>query len=188
MPRLFTGIELPDHVREALARLRQPLPGARWVEPEHYHLTLRFAGDLENRIAGEFADMLADIEIPAFELRLCGTGAFGGSEPRALWAGLAPSIELEALVRAHERIARAVGLPPEPRRFKPHITIARLRSTDVELVARYLQRHGAFRTDPFLVARFVLFSAKPQVGGGPYVVEESYTLTGGDYADYEDEP
>ncbi len=187
MPRLFTGIEIPDHLRDAIARLRQPLPGARWIEPENYHITLRFAGDIDNRLATEFAHALADVETHAFEIRLSGTGTFGGNDPRSLWARVEPSPELEALMRANERAARKAGLQPETRKFRPHVSIARLRSTNPETLARYLQRHGGFRTEPFLVSRFALFSSKPQVGGGPYVVEETYTLLGGDYAEYEDE-
>lgn len=187
MPRLFTGIELPDDVRAELARLRQPLPGARWIEPENYHITLRFAGDVDNRMATEFAHALSEIETRAFELQFCGTGAFGGNDPRSIWARIEPSPELEALARASERAARIVGLQPETRKFKPHVTIARLRNSHVDAVARYLQKFGGFRTRPFLVGRFALFSSKPLVGGGPYVIEATYPLVGGEYAEYEDE-
>lgn len=187
MPRLFTGIELPDDVRAELARLRQPLPGARWIEPENYHITLRFVGDVDNEVAAEFAHALSEIDVRTFELRVCGTGAFGGNDPRTLWAGIEANAELEALARANERAARKSGLQPETRKFKPHVTIARLRNTSVDAVARYLQRFGGFCTKPFVVSRFALFSSKPQVGGGPYVVESTYTLLGGDYAEYEDE-
>ena len=187
MPRLFTGIELPDDIRAELARLRRPLPGARWIEPEDYHITLRFAGDIDNEAASEFAHALSEIDIRTFELRFSGMGAFGGNEPRSLWARIEPSPDLDALARANERAARRSGLQPETRKFKPHVTIARLRNTSVDVVARYLQRFGGFRTRPFTVSRFVLFSSKPQVGGGPYVIESTYTLQGGQYAEFEDE-
>ncbi len=72
MPRLFTGIELPLEQREELRRLRHPLPGAKWVDLENLHLTLRFAGDIDNTIAAEFADRLAGIAVDAFEMRLGG--------------------------------------------------------------------------------------------------------------------
>ena len=55
MPRLFTGIELPDDIRQRLARLKSPLPGAKWIEPQNMHVTLRFAGDVDNLVASEFA-------------------------------------------------------------------------------------------------------------------------------------
>ena len=187
MPRLFTGIEIPAEQREELGRLRQPLPGAsKWAEPENLHLTLRFAGDISNAQATEFSDRLASISIDAFELRLDGLGVFGGNEPRSLWAGVETSSELDALARANERAARAAGLAPEPRPFKPHVTLARLRSASPDQVARILGRIGAFRSEPFLVGRFVLFSSRPKVGGGPYVVEEAFPLRGGEFADMAD--
>src|SRR5258705_10276645 len=95
MPRLFTGLEIPHEWRASLARLKQPLPGARWIEPVNFHITLRFAGDIDNRIASEFADFLAEIDCHAFELRLKGVGAFGGNEPRQLWAGVEGGQALE---------------------------------------------------------------------------------------------
>ena len=53
MPRLFTGIELPEDIRDELGDLDQPLPGARWIDIDDLHLTLRFAGDVDNRTAIE---------------------------------------------------------------------------------------------------------------------------------------
>ena len=44
MPRLFTGIELPPEIRTRLSLLSAPLTGAKWVEAENLHLTLRFLG------------------------------------------------------------------------------------------------------------------------------------------------
>jgi 2'-5' RNA ligase len=178
MPRLFTAVELPAEIRHGLARLRIPLPGAKWVEEENLHLTLRFAGDIDNRLAAEFADALAQVDVPAFELRLQGLGAFGGNDPRVLWAGVETSTALETLARANERAARAAGLPAEARTFKPHVTIARLRHARADAVAKVLGRHGAFRSPAFTVERFVLMSSRPQVGGGPYVVEEAFPLAG----------
>jgi 2'-5' RNA ligase len=178
MPRLFTAIELPDEVRHRLAALKVPLPGARWLEPGNLHLTLRFAGDIDNRIARDFADGLAAIDCDPFELRLNGLGTFGGNDPRAIWAGVEAGPQLETLARANERAARGAGLAPEGRNFKPHVTLARLSHPRIEAVAKFLQRHGAFRTEPFLVTRFVLMSSRPQTGGGPYVVEDAFPMGG----------
>jgi 2'-5' RNA ligase len=186
MPRLFTGIEIPAEQREELARLRRPLPGGRWMEPENLHLTLRFAGDIDNARAAEFADRLAGITIDAFEMRLSGLGVFGGNEPRSIWAGVEAGPELEALARANERAARAAGLPPDARQFKAHVTLARLKYAGAAEIAKLLGRIGAFRSQPFFVGRFVLYSSRPKSGGGPYVVEEAFSLRGGEFADYQD--
>lgn len=179
MPRLFTGIELPEDLRDDLADMEQPLPGARWIDSDDMHITLRFAGDIDNRTASEFTDMLEGIDVSAFHARVSGLSTFGGKEPRSIWAGIEAGPELEQLARAHERAARSAGLPPEGRQFKPHVTIARLKYARPEVIARYLERFGGYRSEPFLVTHFTLFSSKPKVGGGPYVVEETFPLFGG---------
>lgn len=181
MPRLFSGLALPAAVRDSLAALRQPLPGARWVDTDNLHLTLRFFGDVDNLTAREIDSTLARIRVGMFELQLKGLGAFGGAEIRTIWAGIEPSPLLDELAAAHERAARIAGLPPERRNFKPHVTIARFRSTRAEAVARFLQRHGAYRSASFAVDQFVLYSSKPKTGGGPYVIEETYPLQGYDW-------
>lgn len=186
MPRLFAGIEIPLEQRDELARLRQPLPGAKWVDQDSLHLTLRFAGDIDNTKAAEFADHLAGVTVDAFEMRLAALGVFGGNDPRSIWAGVEAGPELEALARAAERAARAAGLAPESRAFKPHVTVARLKHANASAIARVLGRIGAYRSKPFLVGRFVLFSSRPKIGGGPYVVEEVFPLRGGEFADYQD--
>ncbi|MGH6741588.1 MAG: 2'-5' RNA ligase family protein, partial [Bradyrhizobium sp.] len=53
MPRLFTGVEIPSDIGQALSSLRGGLPGARWIDSENYHLTLRFIGDVDDAIADE---------------------------------------------------------------------------------------------------------------------------------------
>ncbi len=184
MPRLFTGIKIPDDIREALQRLRQPVPGVSWIEPANYHLSLRFIGDVGNGIAREFSDELDRIDIDLFELKLEGLGVFGGNDPRSLWAGVAASPLLQDLARAHEKAARAAGLPPEGRAFKPHVTLARLRHPRPDALARLLERSALFRSRPFVVDHFALFSSRPMTGGGPYVVEATYPLRGAAPAAY----
>jgi 2'-5' RNA ligase len=180
MPRLFTAIPLPAALADTLAGLSAPLAGARWIDPGDMHLTLRFAGDLDNRTADEFHAALSAIDEPAFTLKLAGFGAFGGQQPRTLWAGVAESRWLDALARANERAARSAGLPPERHGFKPHVTLARLKGTRPEAVARMLEGLGAFTSAPFPVESFSLFSSRPKVGGGPYVIEDTFRLRGAD--------
>lgn len=178
MPRLFTAIEIPDEVSDELHRLHLPLPGARWIKPENYHITLRFAGDIGNSEAREFIANLAHIETDGFELQLSGLGVFGGDDPHAIWAGVAPQPRLDELARAHEKAARNAGLAPETRAFRPHVTLARLKHSNVEAVARFLTRYGGYRSEPFFVARTLLMSSRPTVGGGPYGIEDRFPMRG----------
>lgn len=178
MPRLFTGIEIPTEISHALARLTAPLPGAKWLDKANYHITLKFAGDIDNPTAREFADQLARIDVPCFSVRLKGLGVFGASDPHSLWAGVEGGDALDALARASERAGRLAGLKPETRAFTPHVTLARFKGTRVEAVARYLERNARFATEEFTVERFVLYSSRPSVGGGPYVAEDIFPLAG----------
>jgi 2'-5' RNA ligase len=178
MPRLFSGIEIPASIAQRLTLVRAGLSGARWIDPENYHLTLRFLGDVDGVVARDFAQSLGDIVAAPFELKLGALASFGGRKPRSVFASVAPSEPLQALQRAHERAARVAGLPPEPRNFTPHITVARLKGASSEAVAAYLERQGGFMSLPFEVSRFVLFSSRNSVGGGPYVVEAAYPLEG----------
>ena len=52
----------------------------------------------------------------------------------------------------------------------------RLRDTSSYEVADYLAARGHYRSSSFEVSRFVLFSSRDSVGGGPYIVEEAYPL------------
>jgi 2'-5' RNA ligase len=174
MPRLFTGLEIPPAVGDALSMLRGGLPGARWIDRENYHLTLRFIGDVDDMIAHEVESTLGRVPRAPFELRVDGLSSFGGHKPRALVAAITPTQPLMDLQAEHERLMQRVGLEPGGRKYTPHVTLARLRDSSSRQVAEYLSNRAGFRSASFKVSRFVLFSSRASVGGGPYVVEASY--------------
>jgi 2'-5' RNA ligase len=176
MPRLFTGIEIPAEIGERLALLRGGLPGARWIDRENYHLTLRFIGDIDMRAAEEVADALSRVGRAGFALRIDGVGSLGTRKPHAVVATVEGSRALVELQAEHERLIQRIGLPAEQRKFTPHVTLARLRGAHPSDIATYLSLRGGFTAGPFPVTRFVLFSSRDSVGGGPYVVEEAYPL------------
>lgn len=176
MPRLFTALEVPRDAALSLSLLRGGLPGARWVDVENFHLTLRFIGDVENHIADEIVHALDRIRRPGFQLTLSGVGAFGSKKPHSIYAGVAPSPELKELQAEIERVCQRLALPADPRKFVPHVTIARLRNPNDFEVAHYLSGRGNFTTLPFEVSRFVLMSSRDSTGGGPYVIEEAWPL------------
>ncbi len=177
MPRLFTGLEIPPDIGQALSSLRGGLPGARWITPENYHLTLRFIGDVDDATAHEVASLLGRVKRGAFDLHMEGLTSFGGRKPRAVVANVSPAQALLDVQAEQERLMQRIGLEPEGRKYTPHVTLARLRESSSQDVADYLASRGYFRTSPFKVSRFVLFSSRNSVGGGPYVVEASYPLS-----------
>ncbi|MBL0374652.1 RNA 2',3'-cyclic phosphodiesterase [Rhizobium sp. KVB221] len=176
MPRLFTALEIPQSAALSLSLLRGGVPGARWIDRENFHITLRFIGDVDHRTADEVIEAFDRVRRQQFELSLSGTGFFGSKKPHSIWAGVRQTPALMALQADQERICQRMGLPAEPRKFTPHVTLARLKNARVDDVVHYLTGRGNFEAGPFTVTRFVLMSSRDSVGGGPYVVEEGYPL------------
>jgi len=177
MPRLFTGLEIPPDIAFELELMRGGVWGARWIDRESFHITLRFIGDIEDGLAHEIADALDTVVARPFRIRLKGVGSFGGNRPHALYVGVAAEGEdLKRLQATHERICQMLGLPPEQRKFTPHVTIARLKDTRLDSLHDYIASHNLYESRPFEVSSFVLFSSRPSRGGGPYAIEEAYSL------------
>jgi 2'-5' RNA ligase len=176
LPRLFTGLEVPSAIAAELSMLRGGISGARWTPPENYHVTLRFIGDVDPHLASEAAEALSEIRRPSFPVTLDGLSWFGADKPRAIVATIRPATPLVELQADHERRLRRIGIGPDSRKFTPHVTIARLRSPSPHAVADYLSARGYFPPLQFEATRFVLFSSRDSVGGGPYIVEAAYGL------------
>ena len=176
MPRLFTGLELPETVAGELALMRGGVVGARWLEPEDYHITLRFVGDVDGDVARDIDETLSDIRRPKAPVRFEGLSWFGGDKPRAIVAKVKADPALMDLQAEQERRLRRIGIEPETRKYTPHVTLARLRRVGQASVASYLAVRGALFADSFAAERFVLYSAREGSGGGPYVVEAAYPL------------
>lgn len=176
MPRLFTGFEIPPELAFDLSLMRGGMSGARWIDPENYHITLRFIGDVDHAMARDIASSLAAIRRGPCEITIDGLATFGGDKPRALIARVQPTTSLVEMQGEQERLVRRLGLAPEPRKFAPHVTLARLRGTPAFHVANFLGSRGLFTPRKFTGRRFVLYSARDSVGGGPYVVEAAYPL------------
>ena len=176
MPRLFTALEIPPETAEAIALLRGGLPGARWIDPTDYHLTLRFIGDIDRRLAREIEDELAEAGRVPIDVTLAMLASFGGDKPHSIYLGAVPSRDLSDLAAAHERILRRMGLKPDTRKFVAHVTLARMRSASVLDVAHYFSARTQAVNIRFKAEQFVLYSARDMVGGGPYIVEAAYPL------------
>ncbi|MDB5641736.1 MAG: 2-5 ligase [Hyphomicrobiales bacterium] len=176
MPRLFTGFEIPPEIAFDLSLMRGGLSGARWMEPSDYHITLRFMGDVDHALARDIDSSLADLRREPCQITIDDLATFGGDKPRALIARVQPTAPLLELQAEQERLVRRLGLAPEPRKFAPHVTLARLRGTPASDVALYLGSRGLFTARTFTAQRYVLYSARDSVGGGPYLVEAAYPL------------
>ena len=162
MPRLFTALELPERIAGQMALARGGVVGARWLEPEDYHITLRFVGDIDARTARDIAETLGDIRRPKAHVRFEGLSWFGGDKPRAIVAKVEADPALMDLQAEHERRLRRIGVEPETRKFTPHVTLARLRGVaqgESRTISPRAARWGRNRSPPS-----VSFSIRPATG------------------------
>jgi RNA 2',3'-cyclic 3'-phosphodiesterase len=173
MLRLFVGIGLPPDIKLRLSPLCAGVPGARWVDPDNHHLTLRFIGEVDEGTAGDIDSALAQIKARRFEVVLAGVGQFG---ERSLWVGVEKNPALFHLRDKVESALVRLGLPPEGRRYAPHVTLARLKGTSGERLQAYLSEHALFRLAPFAVARFSLVASYLTKSGAIYEDQADYAL------------
>ena len=174
--RLFVALALPDDVAASLAFIQAGVPGARWQTRDQLHLTLRFIGEADGRDATAIDDALRTIAVPPFRLELKGTGEFGGRNAHALWAGVRPSEPLSHLQRKIESALQRVGFAADPRKFTPHVTLARLRGTAHGRVLDYLADHALYSSPAFDVGAFILYSSVLTSNGSIYRAERGYPL------------
>lgn len=176
--RLFVGLELPAEVKQRLAMLaRAGLPGARWVAPENYHVTLRFIGETPAHRAEEIDLGLAALTARGFPLAIGGIGTFAkGGRPTSLWVGVERSEALERLQAKVETALQRLGLEPERRRFSPHVTLARLENPIEQRLAAFVQANNLFRIEAVPIGHFTLFSSQPGKEQPVYTPEVEYSL------------
>jgi 2'-5' RNA ligase len=175
--RLFVAIDLPADLRERLAALSNGIPGARWVAPENLHLTLRFIGEADGTQAQDIDAALTGLRAQSFPVTLAGLGRFGnGTKLRALWAGVEANPALERLQAKIEQALQRAGLPPEGRKFKPHVTLARFKNGSNVRLLGYLEAHSLFYAEAFEVRNFVLYSSFLSHNGAIYTPEAVYPL------------
>ena len=175
--RLFVGLDLPWELREQLALLAGGIPGARWLPPENYHITLRFIGEVVAHQAEEIDHALATLRARGFSLSLTGVGTFEkAGRPVALWVGVERNPQLDLLQAKIETACQRAGLDRERRRFAPHVTLARLDNAGEAKLVGWMQAHNLFRSAPVPVEHFTLFSSQLGKEASVYTAEVEYAL------------
>ena len=176
--RLFVAIELPEQVKAELGLICCGLPGARWVPPEQFHLTVCFIGETGGALRKAIHEALAIVKYPAFSVQLHGIGFFPPRKtPHTLWVGLKESDSLHQLHKKIQTKLTALGLEFEQRNFAPHVTLARLRNTPNNRIGNFLIQHSFFSLEPFQVKAFRLYRSILGRKGATHYVEEEYLLS-----------
>lgn len=161
MIRAFVAVSLPEDAREDLEAVQLELDVGRLTAPETFHVTLAYLDKQSERTLERIHEVLAQIKLTAFRLRISRLDLFGGRQPKVLWAGLEASPELEQLRDKTRRAALRSGVSLARERFRPHVTLARfkprLRPGEIAKIEAFLAKHGALDGPSFPVEEFVLY-------------------------------
>jgi 2'-5' RNA ligase len=176
MHRLFVAIRPPRAMRAALCAVTPPVPGARWQDDDQVHLTLRFVGAVERPLAEDIAVALSGIVASAFTLTLGAPGHFDRRDRLdSLWVAAGPVDRLAALHRKVDRVLVDLGLPPEGRAYRPHITLARF-GRNAGDPAPFLHAAAPLMGLAAPVAHFALFESHLGPDGAAYSCIARYPL------------
>ncbi len=178
--RTFVAIELPPEVRSRACQLIEHLrrsseANVRWVTPDQLHWTLKFLGDVDLLEIPEICRRLSKAVAPLapFDVEAHGAGAFPDAlRPRTVWIGIREGLEsMIALHRTVEDVLADLGFRQEQRRFRPHITLGRVRNGAAgsqEEFAERLKEYADFTAGIGSVFEVAVFSSQPGPKGPIY--------------------
>jgi 2'-5' RNA ligase len=168
--RTFIAVEIPTEVKERACRLIDQLSvtpaKVKWVGPSAMHWTLKFLGDIDLLETPKVCAAVARAVEPIapFDVEACGAGAFPDTRrPRTVWIGMGQGAD--EMIDLHDRIEAelaTLGYRPEGRRFRPHLTIGRVRSSPQGIgeLGQLIARHADFESGLSTVFEVVVFSSQ----------------------------
>lgn len=159
--RLFTALDPPPDHREQLVSLQDKadLP-ARWTDPDQFHITIRFIGDVETDRADRYDTALRRLSPDPVACKPYGLDVLPSRRsPRVLTLELERTDTLMSLYESVSTALESEGLDPEDRTYKPHITIGRLNDVRPETVRDFLRAHDGVSRPAFTANQFVLYES-----------------------------
>jgi 2'-5' RNA ligase len=112
-----------DHLRDVVNSVAKTVEG-RMVDRREWHITLTFIGVFPANRVEYLLERAAEIKVEPFRLRFDRLEFWPRSKVAALCAANVPP-ELQMLVDDLNTLIRALGVRPEDRVYRPHITVAR---------------------------------------------------------------
>lgn len=178
MKRIFAAIDVSDSARAAVSDyiefLRGEFPQARvgWAKAEKLHLTVKFLGETDDGQLERFTGAVENAakKFQPFALKIGGAGVFPSAQnARVLWLGVSDeNNNLQKLSASLETECERRGFPKENRKFKAHLTVARLRqNTDLRLIEKHLS-DALQIAEPFPVWEIVIYESELLPHGSRY--------------------
>ena len=177
MIRLFVAINLPSDMADQIDMLCFGIPGARWISPEDYHLTLSFIGEVNKHTFNDIRSCLSNLDGNSFFLKPLEINCFyARGRPKILNLSFEKNPGINNLRKKINYNLSRRNISIHRKKFTPHVTIARLTNTPANRVATFLGTASLPNTDPIQINSFHLYSSQLTKSGSIYQIEESYPL------------
>lgn len=179
--RVFIAIDLPEEIRTRLsdmqAELRSAATSARWIAAESAHLTLKFIGEVSDTRREDVDAALGGLSWKEFPVSVKGVGFFPGTRsPRVFWAGLHAST-MEGLTQEIDTRLERAGFDKEKRAFRPHITLARAKTSRLEsTLVKAAEKFAETDFGSFVADRCFLYQSSLKPTGPVYTKLKEYML------------
>jgi 2'-5' RNA ligase len=183
--RLFVALEIPPGVHAALGEISAKLRphagrGVRWTDLRGIHLTLKFIGEVDTSRVQAIRSSLASVRAAQpVEVAFRGLGWFPNARhPRVFWAGVEGGSGLAALAVEVERVLEPLGIAKEAREFRPHLTLARIKSEEgLERLRQEAEKLGVPELGRATYTDFDLMESRLRPQGAEYVRVEGFGFT-----------
>ena len=186
--RLFIALDIPRGARDQVTalghkRIQFTPCHPSWVPPENRHLTLVFLGgkspDEVKPISEAMDRILRDFSPLKLEFKRLDVFP-SWRRPKVLWIGVRDRThQIGELRTSLEEAMHPFGYEPDPKPFRPHLTLARFRSLKgIQAAESVIHSHQGFRFGPFRVGELILFQSVLSPAGASYTVLHRSTFTG----------
>lgn len=167
--------ELEQRAGVLIGKLRAASAKVKWVEPSNLHWTMKFLGEVDLTESAQICNAVSDAVAPfePFDIEAIGAGAFPSPDrPRTVWLGMGQgSEEMIALHDAIDRALEPLGFRSENRRFRPHITIGRVRQSsgaEIAELGRIVRENADFDGGLSSVFEVTVFASELERHGPSY--------------------
>jgi len=181
MIRLFIALKIPDEIKKEIIRLRNSIipdhTNYKWEVDEKIHLTLKFIGNVEDKLLNPIISSLNFIE--DYPKLNCGLEQFGfffkHNEAQILWIGLKVDEIIYNLVDRLNKLFEEFGVPAEKRKFKSHLTLMRIKKGVDE---NFIKKFENFVVTPtqFIANEVVLIKSELLTQGSKYTEIKKFKL------------